>query len=253
MPQQIDPADIIAFYRMFAAGVPLLHIAQNTSHARNTVDKHLRGEYQYPPDLAARVQSIISHTDRKRNPTRKAPRGWITIAEAATTMPHRPTKHKAYTYVRNGLLRAQIVNGVTCTTKAWLRDFLRKHCRLPARGLGAFRHESWLFIQEPPTARFWTELRCRHVFPLDNRPVALAFDVREAAERSGLTFIDADPALTRLATDRFTLVVPSRYFRERPLGRRARRAKNKPSVAELARQSLEATLAARRASQGIQS
>jgi len=249
MPQQIDPADIIAFHRLFAAGVPMLHIAQQTCRARNTVDKHLRGEYTYPPDLAHRVREIMSRTERQLNPTRKAPRGWITIAEAATRMPHRPTKYKAYTYVRDGYLRAEIVNGVTCTTPAWLQEFKRKYCRLPMRGLGCFRQESWLFLQEPPTARFWAHLRCRHVYPLENRPVAFAFDVRHAAERSGLTFLDADPHLARLASEaerRFQLVVPTVYgcFRPRP---KASRAKPKLSVVEAARQRLAETLARRRA------
>lgn len=248
MPQQIDPADIIAFHRLFAAGIPMLHIAQQTCRARNTVDKHLRGEYTYPPDLASKVRDILSRTDRQLNPTRKAPRGWITIAEAATRMPHRPTKYKAYTYVRDGYLQAEIVNGVTCTKPMWLQEFKRKYCRLPMRGLGCFRHESWLFLQEPPTARFWDQLRCRHVYPLENRPVAFAFDVRAAAERSGLTFLDADPELARLAREserRFQLVVPTLYgcFRARP---KAIRASAKPSVIEAARQQLAATLAKRR-------
>lgn len=248
MPQQIDPADIIAFHRLFSAGVPMLHIAQQTERARNTVDKHLRGEYTYPPELAARVRDIMSRTDRKLNPTRKAPKGWLTIAEAATRMPHRPTKYKAYTYVRDGLLRAEIVNGVTCTTPIWLRDFLREYCRLPARGIGTFRNESWLLLQEPPNSRFWSSLRCRHTFPLENRPVALAFDVRDAADKAGLTFIDADVRLAQIAREadrRFTLVVPSLYFRPRPILGRLK--SGKPSVIEAARAQLEATLAKRRA------
>lgn len=250
MPQQIDPADIIAFHRLFAAGLPMIHIAQRTCRARNTVDKHLRGEYTYPPELASKVRDIMSRTERQLNPTRKAPRGWITIAEAAARMPHKPTKYKAYTYVRDGYLRAQIVNGVTCTTPEWLREFLRTYCKLPPRGMGCFRHESWLFITERPTWRFWDNLRCRHTYPLENRPVALAFDIRAAAEKSGLTFRDADVELARLSAEadrRFKLIVPSLYGYFRPKQSVARSKAAKPSVIEAARQQLEATLAQRRA------
>lgn len=173
---------------------------------------HLHGEYFYPPELRRKVESIMSYTSRRLVHTMKAPPGWITLYEAATLMPHRPTHYKAYSYAKHRLLKSAVHNGITCTKPAWVESFLRRKCKLPPTGLGVFRSEAWVLLAETPTSRFWKFLKSypSRCFGIDCRPIAMAFEVRDAAERADLPFNDCG-SLVRLATEsqrRFVFAQP---------------------------------------------
>ena len=211
MPRKlIDPPDILTIHRLFAAGLSIVDIARETRRSRNTVSTHLQGNYPYPRDLRRRIASILSHTSRTMTPHRPAPDGWITLYQAIDLMPHRPTYGRAYVYVRSGLLKAEVKNGITCTKPAWVKRFIREHCKLPKRGIGCFKSEAWILLGREPDPAFWKSLRCRFVVPLDRQPIAMAYEVREAARRAQIPFLDDRPEFTCAAADcdqRFSLLL----------------------------------------------
>lgn len=128
-------------------------------------------------------------------------------------IPWRPSRSRLYdAYVRPGLLKTQLVDGVTCTRPCWVDSFVcwMVGYNMP-RGLGVYRKHATCLLGGMAPKDFDRVLpegfRLRRL----SQPVVMLWDVRRAAEKTGGQFIDRAPVLSAfasLAEHQFALILP---------------------------------------------
>lgn len=124
---------ILQMHRLFRCGNSLHEIATAVGCERRTVSRYVNEEVEISPKLQSAIDSLQWYAEPSRPTRRKAPRGYVTMREAARLMPTTPSQQFMRDLIHAGRLEGARIDGMLLTRQSWVDRYIRStYGKLPA-------------------------------------------------------------------------------------------------------------------------